>query len=309
MRSRPSCCGQVKTDTTLSCLDDFFVRIGTDIPERRMCAPTVVKHLDIIDEVSTRCLTRPLIPLRGARTLHAAEKPLRDRLVQAIPRVPHAAHNPPIRQQCPGDLTGRLRAPGTLVHQARLWLATTQRPLQGTANPWRLQRLAHRPAHHLARIPVQPPRGIPPAFLGPEVWHIAAPRPMGCRDITGARQKIRRSPLPLTPLGGLWPPTTAARTRAPGLWPETACCDATPFLPLILELRAHATTAIPVGRLCCYRRAPLQQSHLCTTEGGRRRPPVVGITPTAPTLPHVTPHHDRPARLRLSNTGVCQRDS
>src|ERR1051325_6723349 len=27
------CCGQVKTDTQLSCLGDFFVRIGTDIPE------------------------------------------------------------------------------------------------------------------------------------------------------------------------------------------------------------------------------------------------------------------------------------
>jgi hypothetical protein len=37
-----ACCGQVKTDTPLSCLSDVFVRIGTDIPERRMFAPTVI---------------------------------------------------------------------------------------------------------------------------------------------------------------------------------------------------------------------------------------------------------------------------
>ncbi len=41
-------CGQVKTDTKLSHLSDFLVFVGTDIPEIRMFAPTVVEHLNII---------------------------------------------------------------------------------------------------------------------------------------------------------------------------------------------------------------------------------------------------------------------
>ena len=141
-----TCCGQVKTDTTCSGLDDFFVRLGTDIPERRLWAPTVVQHRDSSDAGLTRVVTRPIIPRRGARTLHAAEQPRRARLVQASPRVPPAAPPPPSRPQVPGDLTGRRRAPGTLGPQARRWRAPTPRQRPGTATPWRRQRRAPRPA-------------------------------------------------------------------------------------------------------------------------------------------------------------------
>ena len=75
------CCGQVKTDTQLSCLGDFFVRIGTDIPEIRMFAPTVIEHFDVIHHVIPRFLPRHIIALRRALTLQAAEKPLCDRIV------------------------------------------------------------------------------------------------------------------------------------------------------------------------------------------------------------------------------------
>ena len=75
------CCGQVKTDTQLSCLSDVFVRIGTDIPEIRMFAPTVIEHLDVIHHVIPRFLPRPIIALRCALTLQAAEKPLCDCIV------------------------------------------------------------------------------------------------------------------------------------------------------------------------------------------------------------------------------------
>ncbi len=55
------CSGQVKTDTKLSQPCDFFVFIGTDVPEIRMFAATVVEHLDIIDDVITGFLTRQII--------------------------------------------------------------------------------------------------------------------------------------------------------------------------------------------------------------------------------------------------------
>jgi hypothetical protein len=75
------CSGQVKTDTKLSCLGDYFVLIGTDISKVRMFTPTVVEHLDIIDHVITGLLTRPIRALRRALTLQAAEKSLHDRIV------------------------------------------------------------------------------------------------------------------------------------------------------------------------------------------------------------------------------------
>ena len=59
-------CGQVKTDTQLSCLGDLFVRIGTDIPEIRMFAPTAIEHLDVIHHVIPRFLPRHIIALRRA---------------------------------------------------------------------------------------------------------------------------------------------------------------------------------------------------------------------------------------------------
>ena len=76
-----ACCGQGKTDTKLSRSSDFFVCIGTDIPEIRMLTPTVVKHLDIVNDVITGFLTRQIITLRRALALQAAKKPLRYRIV------------------------------------------------------------------------------------------------------------------------------------------------------------------------------------------------------------------------------------
>jgi hypothetical protein len=73
------CSGQVKTATKLSRLSDFFVCIRADIPQVRMFAPTVVAHLDIIDAVSTGCLTRPSSTVwtcaRASRCRHTALRP------------------------------------------------------------------------------------------------------------------------------------------------------------------------------------------------------------------------------------------
>jgi hypothetical protein len=61
------CSGQVKTDTQLSCLGEFFVYIRADIPKIRMFTPTVVEHLNIVDDVITGFLARQILTLR--RTL------------------------------------------------------------------------------------------------------------------------------------------------------------------------------------------------------------------------------------------------
>jgi len=138
-----ACCGQVKTDTKLSRPGDFFVLVGTAIPKGRMFAPTVGEPLDIIDHILTGFLTRPVIPFGGPFALQAAEKPLCDRMVQAIPLSAHPALDTMCSQQAPVGMAGVLRATVTLVHQATGWLATTPCHLQRPRHQWGITRIAH----------------------------------------------------------------------------------------------------------------------------------------------------------------------
>ena len=147
----------MKTDTQLSCLGDFFVRIGTDIPEIRMFAPTVIEHLDVIHHVIPRFLPRHIIALRRALTLQAAEKPLCDRIVSTRPRATHATRHTLLSQNASVGMTGILRAPVTMMDQASIGLATTQRHLPRIPNPLCLNMLTHGPPHHLTKIQVQKP--------------------------------------------------------------------------------------------------------------------------------------------------------
>ena len=149
IKDKANCSGQGKTDTKLSRPDDFFIRIGTNIPEIRMLAPTVVEHLDIIDEVITRFLTRPVVALRRTLALHAAKKPLCYRIVHAIPLSAHATRNAVLSQKPLVRMAGVLRTTITVVHQTRIRLTTTQRHLQGIPNQLRIKMIAHRPTHHL----------------------------------------------------------------------------------------------------------------------------------------------------------------
>jgi hypothetical protein len=151
------CCGQVKTDTTLSRLGDFFRRVGTDISERRMLTPTVVAHLEIIEHLITGLLPRHGIALRRARTLHAPEKPRCDRRISTRPLATHAPRHTMRRQHASGGMTGRLSTPVTLRDQASTGLATPQRPLQRLPHPWRINMIPHGPPHHRAGIHVQQP--------------------------------------------------------------------------------------------------------------------------------------------------------
>jgi hypothetical protein len=144
------CCGQVKTDTQLSCLSDVFVRIGTDIPEIRMFVPTVIEHLDVIHHVIPRLLPRHIIALRRALTLQAAEKPLCDRIVSTLPLATHATRNTMLSQKASVGMTGILRPPVTMMAQASTGLATPQRHRQRIPNQWRLNMITHGPPHHLA---------------------------------------------------------------------------------------------------------------------------------------------------------------
>ena len=150
----PPCCGQGKTDTTLSRSSDFFVCMGTDIPERRMLTPTVVKHLDRVNDVITGFLTRQRITLRRALALQAAKKPLHDRSLSTLPLATHAARQTMGRQNPAVGMAGILRTTITMVYQASIWLATAPRHLQSIANQRRIQMLAHRPPHNLSRIQV-----------------------------------------------------------------------------------------------------------------------------------------------------------
>src|SRR5215468_10498818 len=173
------CSGQGKTDTTLSGSCTSFVFIGTDIPEIRMFAPTVIEHLNIVNNVITGFLTRQIIPLRRALALQAAKKPLRDCIVQTIPLSTHTARNTMLRQQCSVGMTGVLRTTVTMVEQPHVWLATTERHLQRGSHQWRIHMITHRPAHNLPRIQVQQHRGIQPSLLGPYVGDIATPHYIG----------------------------------------------------------------------------------------------------------------------------------
>ena len=56
------CYGQGKKDTKFSSKSTFFVRMRTDIPERRMLPPAVREHRDIRDDVVFGFLTRGVIP-------------------------------------------------------------------------------------------------------------------------------------------------------------------------------------------------------------------------------------------------------
>jgi hypothetical protein len=56
-----SCSGQVKTDTQLSNIGYPLEVIGTDIPERRVQPRAIVEHLDVIEHLIARFLTRGLV--------------------------------------------------------------------------------------------------------------------------------------------------------------------------------------------------------------------------------------------------------
>ena len=274
-----------------------------------MLTPTVVKHLDIVNEVITGCLTRPIIPLRRALALQAAKKPLRDRLVSTRPLATPAARHPMGRQHPAVGMAGILSTTITLVSQASTGLATAQRPLQGLTHPRRSARRAHRPPHHLSRRQLHQPRRIPPACRGPDVRHLTAPRPLGRHAITGALPQMRRHPLPRTTRRRLWPTTAAARDRHAGLWHATAGCPATDGLARLLARRAQAPTAITVRRLRSQRLETREEIDLCTPERRHRLAPVVGIQAAAPNSPHVTPPRHRPGRRVVGNARVLHRDS
>jgi hypothetical protein len=61
MVSGSHCSGQVKTDTQLSNIGYPLEVIGTDIPERRVQPRAIVEHLDVIDHLIARFLTRGLV--------------------------------------------------------------------------------------------------------------------------------------------------------------------------------------------------------------------------------------------------------
>jgi predicted nucleic acid-binding protein len=58
---RAICSGQVKTDTQLSNIGYPLEVIGTDIPERRVQPRAIVEHLDVIDHIIPRFLTRGIV--------------------------------------------------------------------------------------------------------------------------------------------------------------------------------------------------------------------------------------------------------
>ena len=144
------CSGQVKTDTTLSRLDNFFVCIRADIPERRMFTPTVVAHLDRVDDVITGLLARPIRALRRALALEAAKKSLRDCIVSTIPFSAHAACNTMVSHDLSVGMAGVLRTTITMVYQAGCRLAAAKRHLQRVSHQLGIHMIAHRPPHHLA---------------------------------------------------------------------------------------------------------------------------------------------------------------
>ena len=55
------CSGQVKMDTQLSNIGYPLEVIGTDIPERRVQPHAIVEHLDVIDHIIARFLTRGIV--------------------------------------------------------------------------------------------------------------------------------------------------------------------------------------------------------------------------------------------------------
>jgi len=183
-----------------------------------MFTPTVGEHLDIIDHVITGLLTRPIRALRRARTLQAAEKPLRDRMVQAVPLSTHAARHTMISQQFPVGMTGVLGTTVTMVHEAGRWPATTERHLSGVRHQWRINMSTHGPTHHLACIHIHKDRHLQPALRGPQRGDIAAPRHMRRRHRTVARKHMRRYPIPMAALGGLGSTTATAFNRHTGLF-------------------------------------------------------------------------------------------
>jgi hypothetical protein len=63
------CSGQVKPDTQLSNMGYPLEVIGTDIPERRVQPRAIVEHLDVIDHIIPRFLTRGIVTQRRALPL------------------------------------------------------------------------------------------------------------------------------------------------------------------------------------------------------------------------------------------------
>jgi hypothetical protein len=120
---------------------------------------------------------------------------------------------------------------------------------------------------------------------------------------------MRRHPIPMTTLRGLWPTTAAARNRDAGLLQETAGSPAPDCSARSLALLAHATTAITVMRPLSNRREALESIDLFTTERRHCLTPLVVRKPAAPTPQHVTQHRDRPGLLVVGNASVFHRDS
>ena len=161
-----------------------------------MLTPTVVKHLDIVNEVITGCLTRPIIPLRRALALQAAKKPLRDRLVSTRPLATPAARHPRGRPHPAVGMAGILSTTITLVSQASTGLATAPRPLQGLTHPRRSERRAHRP----------PPTCLADRSTSPDGYHqpaavqmsVTSPHhaPWGATPAPGRSRRCGATPSP-----------------------------------------------------------------------------------------------------------------
>ena len=63
-----------------------------------MFAPTIGEHLDIVDHIIPRFLTRRLGPMRRALSLQAPQKLLCDRVIQTIPLPTHTTLDPVVSQ-------------------------------------------------------------------------------------------------------------------------------------------------------------------------------------------------------------------
>jgi hypothetical protein len=303
MGAHELCDGQVKTDTALSHLGQPLEVLGTDIPQIRVQPLAVVEQFEVIDHRIPRFLPRGLVPQCGTLPLDTPHEPLGHGVVYALARAAHTTAEAMFRQQVLIGRTRLVTPPIRMMDQPGRGPPAPPRQAHRGLHPCGSHPALHRPAHHLARLHVQPHRERLPPCCRPHVGDSSHPHRLRRRAVNLPRPEMRGDGIAMAPVGGDGTPLPAPHGD-PCLWQQPPRLVPSHGIARGLEWRGQAPTPITVTRLGMQRVHTPQQGHRVTLQPWCSLTLGLGGSSAATDLPPLTPPGTRPGLLVLDATGL-----
>jgi len=218
------------------------------VAERGVTPPPIVEHRKVLEDIRCRFVPSGVAPMVHELAFECPEKTFDTGIVPAVARAAHAAGDAVLAEQPLVSACRVLAAAIRVMEQPRHGLPMRQRHGEGPVGSIHGQPMAHRPADHGTRVPVEHQGEIEPALRRPNIGHVPGPHPVGLPDlelpgegVAGHRPRVVRVGRGAPRLHGLGPdPFDAHPSR------DAMCADPVPPLHQCVP---DAGTAVGLARL------------------------------------------------------------